>query len=341
MNQGLRWLLVLIMGGSILMMAIPADHRLQAANDTAQATPENVLVEALIGTIRKLNPLLATYNVVDRDITALIFEGLTTTNQYGEIIPQLAKTWAVTPDGLEYIFVLRNDVLWQDGEPFTALDVVFTFNLLSDPLFPGATELYEFWRTIEVDLLARYVVRFRLTQPLASFPDQLRIGIVPAHVLMNTPADQLAQHPFNLAPIGTGPYQIETLTAADGQINGIQLRVAPVYRQRPEGAAGYALDRIVFRTFPNAELALNAYRQGEVNSISVIPSAWQSAAQQIPGLSLYTTVQPEVGILIYNWDRVEAANNPRARIALAQAVDREGVVSKHLAGQAIPADSPL
>jgi peptide/nickel transport system substrate-binding protein len=306
-------------------------------------TPENILVEALVGQIHKLNPLLATYNPVDRDITSLIFEGLTTTDDYGEIIPDLAKSWTVSPDGLEYIFVLRENVLWQDGVPFTADDVVFTVNTMGDPLFPGAASLHDFWRTIEVDALSEHLVRFRLTQPLASFPDQLRIGIIPAHVLKGMPIDGLGRHPFNLAPIGTGPYQIETLTASGGQIDGIQLRVAPVYRQRPEGADGYLLDRIVFRTYPTSEAALDAYRRGEVNSISLIPPELQAAAQQIPGLSLYTAVEPHVGVLIYNWQRdsVQFVRNPRVRLALAHAIDRAALVAKYLTGRAILANSPL
>ncbi|HVO69622.1 MAG TPA: ABC transporter substrate-binding protein, partial [Aggregatilineaceae bacterium] len=145
--------------------------------------PGNILVEALVGQLHKLNPLLATYNPVDRDISSLIFEGLTTTDDYGEIIPNLATSWTVSADGLEYIFVLREDVLWQDGIHFTADDVVFTVNTMGDPLFPGAASLHDFWRTIEADALSDHLVRFRLTQPLASFPDQLRIGIIPAHVL--------------------------------------------------------------------------------------------------------------------------------------------------------------
>jgi len=306
-------------------------------------TPGNILVEALVGQIHKLNPLLASYNPVDRDITSLIFEGLTTADDYGEIIPNLAKSWTASPDGLEYIFILREDVLWQDGIPFTAEDVVFTVSTMSDPLFPGAAPLHDFWSTIEADALSDHLIRFRLTQPLASFPDQLRIGIVPAHVLKGIPVDSLGRHPFNLSPIGTGPYQIETLTASGGQIDGIQLRVAPVYRQRPGGADGYLLDRLVFRTYPTSEAALDAYRRGEVNSISYVPPDLQPAAQQIPGLSLYTTIQPHVGVLIYNWQRdsVRFVRNPRVRLALAHAIDRSKLVATYLAGRAILANSPL
>jgi peptide/nickel transport system substrate-binding protein len=324
------------------MLATPTLESPVAVPDELPA-PQNILVEAVVGDIRKLNPLLATYNPVDRDITALIFEGLTATNEYGEIVPDLAKSWTVSADGLEYIFVLRDDVFWQDGLPFTANDVAVTIGMMSDPLFPGAAYLHEFWRTVEVDALDLYMIRFRLTQPLASFPDQLRIGLLPAHVFESAPVDQLGRHPFNLSPIGTGPYQLETLTASGGQIDGVQLRVSPVYRQRPEGATGYALDRVIIRAYPTAEAALDAYRRGEANSISFIPSDLQQAAVQVTGLSLYTAVEPHVGVLIYNWERsaMRYVQNPRTRLALAHATDRHLLVSETLAGRAIPADSPL
>ena len=303
-----------------------------------------MLVEALVGRIVKLNPLLATYNPVDRDITSLIFEGLTATNEYGEIVPRLAGVVDSVARRVAVFFALRQDVLWQDGLPFTADDVVFTFRLLGDPLFPGAESLRAFWRTVEVDALSESLVRFRLTQPLASFPDQVRIGIIPAHVLEGTPVQELGHHPFNLqSPIGTGPYQIEALTASGGQIDGIQLRVAPVFRQRPEGAEGYLIDRLVFRTYGTAEAALAAFSAGEVHSIGDIPPEALDTAWQTPGLSLYTTVAPRVGVLIYNWERsaVRFVRNPRVRLALAQAVDRAGLVARTLDGRAILADSPL
>ena len=322
--------------------AAPRSTPREAALRPAEQAP-NVLVEALVGQIRKLNPLLALYNPVDRDITTLIFEGLTTTDDYGEIVPQLAASWTVTPDGLEYIVTLRDDVLWQDGVPFSAADVVFTMQLMSDPDFPGPRVLYDFWRTVEVEALDAQTVRFRLTQPLASFPDQLRIGIVPKHALEGVQVADLAQHPFNLAPIGTGPYQLEALTATNGQIDGAQLRVAPVYRQRPEGADGFALERVVFRTYPDAPSALAAFQRGEVNSVSSIPPELLDEARTTPELSLYTTIAPRVGVLIYNWERdsVRFVRNPRARLALAHMIDRAALVNRYLHGVAVPADSPL
>src|SRR5258706_5722509 len=88
------------------------------------------LHEAFVGCIKKLNPLLAGYNQADLDVSSLIFEGLTTTNEYGAAVPDLASSWTISNDGLVYAVKLRSDVLWQDGVPFTSADVLFTVGLM-------------------------------------------------------------------------------------------------------------------------------------------------------------------------------------------------------------------
>src|SRR5690606_28750419 len=139
--------------------------------------------EGLVGPVLRLNPLLAELNPAERDITSLIYEGLTDTNEYGEPVPDLAREWVISANGLEYIVTLRDDVLWQDGIPFTAEDVVYTMSLLRSPDFPGPEALGEFWRTVETEQLDSHLVRFRLTQPLGSFLEKLSIGILPHHAL--------------------------------------------------------------------------------------------------------------------------------------------------------------
>jgi peptide/nickel transport system substrate-binding protein len=138
--------------------------------------------EGLVGRVQRLNPLFAVLNPVDRDISSLIFEGLIGTNQYGEYVPQLAASWLISSDGLEYVFRLRQDVLWQDGQPFAAADVATTIGFLQAPGSALPEDLTAFWRTVELELVDEYTVRFRLAQPLAAFLDYLRIGMLPAHV---------------------------------------------------------------------------------------------------------------------------------------------------------------
>ncbi|MBK8028530.1 MAG: hypothetical protein IPK17_03270 [Chloroflexi bacterium] len=304
--------------------------------------------EALIGTVQRLNPLFANLNPVDRDITALIFEGLTKTDAFGEPIPALAQSWVISADGLEYIFTLRQDVLWQDGIPFTAADVAYTMSVLRSPTFPGNSELGAFWRTVETDQLGDYLIRFRLTQPLGTFLDRLTIGILPEHALRGTTADALATHPFNLAPIGTGAYQLDSIHADSQRITGVELRLAPVYRQRPEGQTGvYALDRVSFTLYDSFQTAYDALAGGAVEGLAA--RDWNERAPLFQLTLNQTTliannsIEPTLGAIIFNWvaDDSRFFREQRVRVALDTGLDRSSVLDRSMSNAAIRADSPM
>ncbi|NDJ59698.1 MAG: hypothetical protein GYB67_01155 [Chloroflexi bacterium] len=309
--------------------------------------------EALIGQVQRLNPLLADLNPVDRDITALIFEGLVGTNAFGEPTPLLAERWQITADNHEYIVFLRDDVRWHDGTPFTAADVVYTMSLLRSPDFPGPADLYDFWRTVETERLDTHVVRFRLTQPLGTFLDKLRVGILPEHALRGTTADLLIDHPFNLTPIGTGPYQRESLRAGpDGQVEIVDLRAAPVYRQRagvgddafPEDA--FSIERVRFHIYDTFDAARQALQTGAVDGL-----ATRDYSQRLPlagdanryALDLHTQIEPTLGVIIFNWaaEDVDFFADRRVRVALATGLDLSSLIERNLDNQAVLANSPL
>lgn len=301
--------------------------------------------EALVGTVARLNPLFANLNPVERDITALIYEGLTEINTFGEPAPDLAREWIMSGDGLEYVFTLRDDVIWQDGTPFTADDVVFTFGLLASSDFPGDPALQRFWSTVEVQKLSSHLVRFRLTQPLSSFPTQLTIGILPEHALRGTSASQLVTHPFNLTPVGTGPYQIEALRSDDGQrIDIVDLRVAPNYRQRPGVTDAFTVDRMRFQLFETFAAARDALAAGQVDGLASFDLNERPELLRIAGADTMTTIAPQIALLIYNWDEGEDVRffrELRVRRALQVGADLPAIVETHLLNRAIFADSPL
>jgi peptide/nickel transport system substrate-binding protein len=310
-----------------------------------QKIDTSILSEGLVGAPLKINPLLAGFNRVDRDLSALIFEGLMTTDSFGAAIPNLAASLPrVSSDGLTYVVTLRQDVQWQDGVPFNVKDVAFTVSLMQDVGFPGLPSLKAFWQTVEADVIDDYTIRFTLAQPLAAFNDYLRIGILPEHVLRGTNAAGLASHPFNLSPIGTSAYQFDGwIGDANGQIAGAKLKLAATYRARPEGKDGYTFTRLNFRFYPDLNTAIAAFQRGEVFSIGEIPSEVVDQMSVISQLNIINVYKPAFGAIIYNW------NNPNTpffrdihlRQALARAVDREKVVSSTLTRRAVLADSPI
>lgn len=315
-------------------------------DNSSAPTTDGILTyrEGLVGRIGRLNPLYASLNPVDNDITSLIFEGMTKINQYGEVRPSLAQEWAVAFDGLEYMVILRNDVLWQDGTPFTADDVVYTISLLQSPDFDGDEALGAFWRTVEVQKVNDHLLRFRLAQPLATFPEAMRIGILPEHALRGTTASQLASHPFNLSPIGTGAYQLEAIRTDGNSIRAIDLRVAPNYRLRPEGASGYALERVRFQIFDDYAGVVNALRNGDIDAYATHTSDERPDLLSLGAMvTPYTSYEAVLGVLLFNWTResVSYFQDERVREALINGLDRNSLVEKALFNKAVRADSPL
>ncbi|MBL8155405.1 MAG: hypothetical protein JNM70_14570 [Anaerolineae bacterium] len=324
--------------------AIPTPLPTVAGEPLAQPAIIPTFREALIGQIRRLNPILTTPESVEHDITSLIFEGLTRINAYGEPVPALAQNWLISSDGLEYIVRLRTDVLWQDGLPFSAADVIYTVGLLQSPDFPGDPALGAFWRTVEVQLLDSDLIRFRLTQSLGRFLDILQIGILPEHALRGTTATQIASHPFNLSPIGTGPYQLEGVESSDSSsITGVSLRVAPTFRQRSEGQSGYAVERLRFQVYGSFDAALSGLLSGQVDGLAGRNTTETQALLAQQGVNLHTAVRPVVGAVIFNWasDSTRFFREQRVRVALQTGLDRTPVIIRHLSGLAVTANSPL
>lgn len=377
MLRGYRWqLLTLVMAGVLFVAAlstrltdssVPAESTPATAEPTLTPAPTipptdalavplppettsasvSTFVEGVVGEVQRLNPLFAGLNSVDQDIVSLIFEGLTRLNQYGEPVPALAQDWVISADGLEYVVRLREDVLWQDGTPFTAADVALTMALLRAPDFPGPAELGAFWRTVETEQLGPHLVRFRLTQPLGSFLDKLRIGILPQHALAGTTAAQIATHPFNLTPVGTGPYQLESIRTDDGlRVRQIDLRVAPAYRQRPEGQDGYAVSRMSFRIYDTFDDALNALRAGDIDGLAASGRRERAPLLSVTkagGFQTHTTLEPTLGSIIFNWQRssVSFFREQRVRLALETGINRSSAIERWLLNSAVQANSPL
>lgn len=312
-----------------------------AQHPTSQSdTP--IYREGVVGNIQRLNPIFAHLNPVDNDIASLIYEGLMTTNNFGEPILNLASNYVISNDGLEYVFTLRTDVLWQDGQPFNADDVVYTMSLMSSPEYENYSPTAHFWQTVETQKLTDNLVRFRLTQPLASFTSFLTTGILPEHALTGTTVTGLASHPFNLSPIGTGAYQLTALRSSTGErIDEIHLQFAPVYTQRLESQTDYTYRDLIFRLYDNPTDAVQAYNSGHLNALANVTS--RTELRFLPSSRIYTQVEPDVTLIILNWeaDDRDIFADRRVRQALSFGLNQVEIVERYLATDSAPADSPL
>ena len=269
----------------------------------------------------------------------MIFDGLFASNAYGAPVPELAEEVIISFDDLEYVLRLRDDVLWHDGVAFSADDVLFTMNLLADPAYAAYSAASQFWQTVETQKLGEHLVRFRLAQPLGSFPLRLTIGILPEHVLRGTTVEQLASHPFNLSPIGTGAYQLGGLmTNGGGAVESVKLQASPAHQQRLSQAAMNQLHELEFRLYRSEADAIDAFKANRANSLANIGS--RSGVLSLPNARVYTSLRGSLQTLIMNWES-HLLSDRRMRRALSLTLDLPRLIARRFGGEVAFADSPL
>lgn len=303
-----------------------------------QPTSGGVYTEALVGSMGRLNPLLDWNNPADRDINRLIFSGLIKFDSHGLPQPDLAESWGTSADGTIYNFTLRPNALWQDGEPVTSDDIVFTINLImsSGSLFPQ--DIKDLWSEIEIKQLDEKNLKFTLPEPYAPFLDYVTFGVLPKHLLESITPEQLSSAEFNLKPIGTGPYKFDHLIVEDGQIRGVVLTLnEQYYLNKP------FIPQVVFRYYADSAGALDAYEQGEVLGVSQIGNKVLEKALADPTLSIYTSRMPQLSMVFLNLKNPATPflQDAKVRRALMMGLNRKAIVANFLGGQAIIADGPI
>lgn len=167
------------------------------------------ITEGVIGYPTKINPVIANSNA-DKDITALVYSGLTRKTPEGNFIGDLAENPTISPDGKIYTFTIKKNAKFHDNKQVTADDVVFTIEKIKDPMTKSPRR--NDWEGITVNKKDEKTVEFVLSQPLISFMDNTTIGILPSHLWKNIKINEFEVSSLNIKPIGSGPYKIENVS---------------------------------------------------------------------------------------------------------------------------------
>lgn len=334
-----RWQVVLIVAG-IMVLAALMIYLARSFKTELVAAPGGTYTEGVIGQPQYFDPLLCSFNSADQDICSLVFNGLVKFNTRGEPQPDLAEHWVISQGasdyGLIYTIDLRHNVLWQDGQPFTADDVIFTINLLKDPSFPGRPDIGALWRTVEAIKVNDYRVELRLQEPFAPFLDYLSIGMLPAHRLAGIAAGDLLEHPFNRQPIGTGPFRVIEFTNEPGRPPRVLLETHSRYFGRQP-----FINRIEFKYYPTSADAFAAYNRGEIQGIAPLTINDLDHVRATPSLNLFTAPISGLTMVYLNTDEPNSPffKDQDVRQALFLALDRQRLIDVALQGQAKVADS--
>jgi peptide/nickel transport system substrate-binding protein len=239
--------------------------------------------------------------------------------------PQLATSWAVSPDGLDYTFKLRPGVRWHDGKEFSSADVAFSIATLKQVHPRGQSTFANVTDIITPDKLT---VTLKLSRPAPYLLIALAASetpIVPRHLLEG---QTIIGHPLNNAPVGTGPYRFKEWVRG----SHIVYERNPDYWDQPKPY----IDRLVFAIVPDAAARSAAVETGAVDLApgAPVPLSDLDRLKQKPRLRFVTDGYQYINSVYrieFNLDRPYLAKRP-VREAIAHAIDRKGLLQVALLG---------
>jgi peptide/nickel transport system substrate-binding protein len=246
---------------------------------------------------------------------SLIFDTLLWKDEDG-FVPALAEKWEYLPDENAYLFELQKDVTWNDGEPFTAGDVVFTFDYIEDHpyqwVYAGIVD-----EAIALDDLR---VKITLEKPYAPFLDQVAgtLPILPEHIYEDVGRPEEFQETEALT--GTGPFMLVDYDKAQGTY---------LYEANEDYYKGSPKVKQLRFVKVSEEMAAASLKKGDVDAAGVqgemVEDLEDAGFKVIKGPYDYNAK------LMINHKK-EPLSDVRLRQALAYAIDREALVETALRG---------
>ncbi|MBD3270191.1 hypothetical protein GF376_01570 [Candidatus Peregrinibacteria bacterium] len=300
-------------------------------NPTSVFASQSVYTEAIINDKPTLiNPLYVDFAQANRDISALVFSGLVKYNpDTARFINDLGEL-TISEDKKEYIFKIKDDVTWHDGEPFSVDDVMFTYNIVLSETFQNPVLKANF-EGVKIEKIDDASMKFVLERPNSFFITNLNVGILPEHILQSSDIGKLPSNDFNLNPVGTGPYQVKSKLELldDGRQKLALERYENYYGINP------SIAEIRFNIYPDEVMLLD-----DIDSINIIAKVNKELSTILEGDRfdvLYYSLPQYVAVFFNTND--DLLSNQKMRLALTKSIDKAELLGN--IENVVPVDTPL
>ena len=253
----------------------------------------------------------------------------------GDLVPDLAKDYNISSDGLTYTFTLKDNIFFQDGTPLTADDVLFTINTAKNPDLKSPVAAN--WAGVTVTKVDSKTIQFVLQKPYGPFLQNTTLGILPKHLWQNISADEFAFTDYNVEPVGSGPYEIGSIKRdSDGLPQYYSLKPFNRYI----GSRAH-ISEIVIRFYTDVKSLQDAFNQGIISSMNSVSPSEANQLKDHSDVSIMTAPLERVFGVFFNQNQSKVLLNKEVRQALNIAVNRQEIVSKVLDGYGSPIDGPF
>jgi len=266
------------------------------------------------------------------DVVARFFgDGLVALSPTRKIVPDLAKSWTISPNGLLYTFNLRQDVTFQDGTPLDAAAYVATFQRLINPATKAAAEASRLGSVAAITQTGKYSFTIKLKTPYPFLLFQLSDS---GHFSPLSPTALKAEGSgFGRKPVSTGPWQVQQW------VTGSQITLVknPNYKWGPSfvKSGPPSISTLVFRIVTNDAAATAALQSGELDILRLVPSASVPRIQQSGQYTILKSLALQSTFLEFNVTQAPFTD-VRVRQALNYAVNKQEVLQIGLGGLGQP-----
>ena len=293
------------------------------------------LTEGFVGAPRFINPLLATADT-DRDLASLIYSGLMKPTVNGDVIKDLAESYVISSDETEYTFTLKDNLYFQDGIKLTTDDILFTINKAQDPNLKSPKRPLFF--DVKVEKINDKEIKFILNKSYGAFLENLTIGILPKHIWENMDNNQFTLSPYNLEPVGSGPYKI---SKADTVKNGLTFSsiyydLVPFKKYVEEQAK---IAKLTFKFYQTEDAIVSAYNNGDIESLSI--SAEKIKGLKLKNANIETLPTSRIFALFFNQNQAPIFANKEIRTVLSSTINKQEVISETLDGYGNAINGPF
>jgi len=278
-----------------------------------------IVTIALDPTPDNLDPRIG-QNAASQRLAALMFNSLVRKNENSEVVPDLALRWE-TPSPTTYVFHLRDDVHFHNGQPLTSKDVQFTFRSMLDGSVKTIKSGHPYNLITAVEAPDPYTVVFKLKEAFAPFLWNLATGVI-GIIPDGSPAN------FNRQPVGSGPFEF----ARYAQDQEVVLKRNDSYFGKKAGVS-----MLRFKVIPEEIVVALELRKGSVDlAVNMLAPDMVEVLKEDEGLKV--TEAPGTNYQYFAFNLTDPVfRDVRVRQAFAHAIDRDSIIKYLWRNQARPA----
>lgn len=332
--------------GSPKAPATPESPTDKATNDTKPeepAKPEEIkqdVVYVVHNEADKLDPSV-TSETFAAPIIINAFEGLIRIDNQGNIEEGVAESWSMSDDGIHYVFNIRKDAKWSNGDPLTAKDFIYSWTRVLTPetaayypeLFYCIKNAKEFYggevgaEELGFKATDDYTLEIELEKPIPYFTQLVSFwAYYPVHQA-TVDANPTDWHRKADTYISNGPFKVEELNFGESVV----MSKNPNYWD----TGNVQIENLTLRVIPEPSTALIAMESKDVDAIYSVPAA-EIPRLKIESSELYITSKLHTRYFLFN-NKFGPFQDEKVRRAFTLALDRQQICDDVLQGGEIPA----